>query len=116
MFKKFAEDETEEAARLAQSPEGSTNHALSSRPITMHEYPRGRAIKLPSLHGEGYLVVVPTEHHPSSHKRAEGELIRFDGSWSCIVIGSTIENYPAGGHDLSISYEELRRGELVTFS
>lgn len=110
---KITEDDTAEAARLAQAPEGSQNHALSSLPVTMREHPRGRAIKLPRVHRDGFLVVVPTEHHPSLRERAEGEPIRFDGSWDCIVIGSTVEDYPVGGYDICVSYAELRRGEPV---
>lgn len=103
-FKIYFETHEAEAARLAQSPEGSTNHALAALPVNSIGGIQDLMIELPDLDGDGRkLVVVPTERHPIAKRDyADGELHRrYDFSWTCIVVASTHPSYPVGGWRVS---------------
>lgn len=110
LLDRLFETDAEEAAYLAQSPEGSTNHWLSSLPVTFTKYPRGHVLVLPTdpLDPESRLVVVPITSHP-----AKSEL-NFDGYWDCVVVGGDDGRYRPGGYDIAVSWAYLRRSrELV---
>lgn len=116
-FKTNLETPEAEAARLAQAPEGSTNHALSSMPVTMHGNIQDLLIELPSFEGDPQhtIVVVPfdcyrygAEDDPTLPRR------RYNNGWSCIVVASDHPSYPVGGHRISLPEYQLRRGILRT--
>lgn len=112
------ETEAQEAARLAESPVGSINHALSGIPVQIQHISRAQLIELPreGAHpGSGLRTIVLTsELRPSRHTYDPGELNRRDHAWTCIVVASNDDRYPVGGYDLAIGEAELRRGRLVT--
>lgn len=94
-FKELMEHEA--AARqkyLEDCPEGSINHQLSKLPVQIREYPLGFIVLLPRTG----LAVVPYKNNGHS--------------WACIVVkGNRV--YPVGGYDLSISADEIERGERI---
>ena len=112
------ETEAQEAARLAESPVGSINHALSSAPVRIQHIRRAQLIELPreaTRPGSGLRTIVLTnELRPSHHTYGPGELNRRDHTWACIVVASNDDRYPVGGYDLAIGEAELRRGRLIT--
>ena len=103
-----------EAARLAQSPEGSTNHALSSMPVNIHGSIQDLMIEPPSFAGdpEHTIVVVPFEsyHHGGTTLPRR----RYNASWTCIVVASDHPSYPVGGYRIVLPEYQLRRGTLRT--
>lgn len=110
------ETEEQEVARLAQSPPGSINHALSTLPVTIKQYPKDLVIQLPWTHEgpqEYILVVVPIEHSPQ--REGYGEPIRrHSGWWTCVVVYSTHGSYGPGGHRIVVGADELARGALLS--
>lgn len=122
MFKTFAsmfETPAEEAARLARSPEGSTNHALSALPVTIHDPDvRGLVITLPRVHNDDprTVTVVPIKHHPFHGRTEDGKRLRFDASWDCIIVHSNHDSYPVGGYDITVAEAQLRRGTVRDLS
>ena len=116
---RFLEKPEAERARLAAAPEGSKSHALSLLPVTITGPLRGRVIRLPPMSFEGtddVMVVVPYAHtgsfreHPVSE---EHPVLRYAGSWECVVVASSAPRYTVGGHHLSVTESELVRGQLV---
>lgn len=116
-FKTNRETPEAEAARLAEAPEGSTNHALSSMPVNIHGNIRDLMIELPQLAGdpEHSIVVVPFdsyryngENEPPLPRR------RYNSGWHCIVIASDHPSYPVGGHRVCLPEYQLRRGTQRT--
>jgi hypothetical protein len=104
-----------EAARLAQSPEGSTNHALSSMPVRIHGDIRDLMIEPPSFAGDPAhtVVVVPFESY--HHGGPDGATLprrRYNDSWTCIVVASDHPSYPVGGYRIVLPEYQLRRGTL----
>jgi hypothetical protein len=118
-FKTLFETPEAEAARLAQSPVGSTNHALSSMSVNIRQHVQDLMIELPSFEGDPKhtIVVVPFESHRYS---AEDDTTlprrRYNNGWSCIVIASDHPSYPVGGHRVSLPEYQLRRGTLRTLT
>ena len=119
MFKKLIESNEEEAVRLAQAPKGSKSHFLSTLPVTIETWPRGLVIELPWVSGMN-IVVVPYIYHGLRGENDSLEWaqatypIRQDGYWTVIVVASNQPSYPVGGHDLSVSCAEIRRGKIIT--
>lgn len=102
-----------EAARLAESPEGSQNHRLSRMPVTIHGDFEGVLIELPRFGDEpDYTVVVlPIESHRfSGFDPEELPRRRYQYSWACITVASNNPRVPVGGNRLSIPEYQLRRG------
>lgn len=107
----------QEAERLAQSPEGSTNARLAPLPVTIEHPSRGMIVELPwaAMRPESekrQIVVVLDQLRPGLEPRRE-QPRRHDRSWSCTVVASTHSAYPVGGYDLVISEAEIRRGRLI---
>ena len=118
-FKSLFETHEAEAARLAKSPEGSTNHALSQLPVNIKGNIQDLLIELPDLdHGNRKLVVMPTERHAISNREyTTGEpRRRYDFSWTCIVVASTHPDYPVGCWRLSFPEHQLKRGTQRTLA
>lgn len=93
-FKELMEHEA--AARqkyLEDCPEGSINHQLSKLPVQIREWPEGFIVRLPRTG----LIVVPYAN---------------DGSWKCLVVKGD-ETYKVGGYHLSVSQDEIERGERI---
>lgn len=106
-----------EAARLAQSPEGSTNHALSAMPVTIHGDIRDVMIELPSFKGDPAhtIVVVPFDsYHYGARDEATLPRRRYNYGWTCIVVASDHPSYPVGGYRIVLPEYQLRRGTLRT--
>lgn len=118
-FKSLFEPAEDEVARLAQAPEGSTNHSLSKLPVTIRHWPQDLLIELPWAAIERSphrIVVVPIQYHKESgsEEREQGQPIRrHAGSWDCVVVYSEHPSYPVGGYHLSISAAEIARGTKV---
>ena len=118
-FKSFLETPDAEALRLAESPEGSTNHALSQLPVNIKGSLQDLLIELPDLDGDGRkLVVVPTESHRiGTHEYNNGEpRRRYQTTWTCIVVASTHPSYPVGGWRVSFPEYQLVRGTQHTIT
>lgn len=108
-----------EAARLAQSPEGSTNHGLSRMPVAIHGDFEGCMIELPRFEDEREytVVVVPIESHCfSGFDPEELPRRRYQRSWNCITVASNNPTIPVGGNRLSIPEYQLRRGAQRTLA
>jgi hypothetical protein len=124
-FKTRFETAEAEAARLAQSPEGSTNHALSSMPVNIHGNIRdGMLIQVPALPGEDptthSYVVIPITAHPLS-RWVEPELDplprrRYNRSWDCIVVASNNPRVLVSGYRVNLPEYQLVRGTLRTLA
>lgn len=104
-----------EVARLAAAPVGSTDHGLSTLPVTIDGHLGDRVIELPQLPGaEGRrIVVIPYQYSAGAHRESLPYPLH-DGYWSCIVVASNDPTYKVGGHRLHISEHELVRGTLRT--
>lgn len=120
MFKTLLEAPEVEAARLAQSPAGSTNHALSQLPVNIHQFVQDLLIELPSFEGDPRhtMVVVPSESHKLSGSQdpAVKPMRRYPRSWDCIVVASNHPSYPVGGHRITVPECQLVRGTLRTLT
>lgn len=102
-----------EAARLAQSEEGSTHHRLSRMPVNIHGDFEGILIELPRFGDEPdhTVVVLPIESHRlSGFDPEELPRRRYQNSWTCIVVASNRPNCQVGGYRVSIPEYQLRRG------
>ncbi|MFD4247842.1 hypothetical protein ACFWP3_40635 [Streptomyces sp. NPDC058525] len=117
----FIETEEQERARLAQAPEGSLNHYLSTLPVTIDEWAKDLLVELPwqQPHADrSYrLVVVPIEFREDT--LPEGvEVERLprklhSGSWMCAVVFSDHPGYPAGGFRIAVPDAQIARGRKV---
>lgn len=118
----FIETPGQEVTRLAQAPEGSINHHLSTLPVNIPEWPQDLLIKLPWSEPRTYekcnVVVVPFDFHNDLRpENINGEPLprkRHGGHWDCIVVSSDHLSYPVGGYRISISGAELARGTKVS--
>lgn len=113
---KVFETEEQESARLAQAPEGSTSHALSTLPVKIKQPLQDLVIQLPWTRTgpQDYIIVVVPIEHAAVGKRDQQPPIRIhEGGWDCAVVYSTHNSYPVGGHRLYISTAELVRGALL---
>lgn len=116
------ETEEQERERLAQSPEGSSNHHLSTLPITIAEWPQDLLIELPwelPRTGESHrVVVVPIDYRkdilPEGVEQEPLPRKRNAGSWTCAVVSSNHPSYPVGGYRIVISSAELARGKKLS--
>lgn len=115
------ETDNQERARLAEAPEGSINHELAALQVLNPHPGRGQVLELTrDYHGQR-IVVMPLEFVPGRTSDAKWHntaperrpIRQHDGWWHCIVLASTHDSYPAGGHDLSISTCELRRARCM---
>lgn len=111
-FTSMFETHEAEASRLAESPEGSTNHRLSRMPVQVRGEIQDRLIELPRLgdETEHTIVVVPVEQHPLSDDLRTTPRQRYRSSWTCIVVASDHPSYPVGCWRLSLPEYQLRRG------
>jgi hypothetical protein len=115
----FIETEEQERERLAQSPEGSSNHHLSTLPITIREWPQDLLIELPgSTMNDHRIVVVPIDYRkdllPDGVEEEPKPRKRNAGSWTCAVVSSDHRSYPVGGYRIVISSAELARGRKLS--
>lgn len=104
------------------SRRSSVSPRLRSVPPVLNPHPeRGQVLELTRDFGGARIIVTPTEFRPGATSGAqwfntpvaEHPLRQHDGSWSCIVLASTHDAYPAGGYDLAVSTCELRRARRV---
>lgn len=117
----FIETEEQERTRLAQAPEGSLNHYLSTLPVTNKEWPRDLLVELPwepPRTNQSYrIVVVPIEFRkdalPDGVEEEPVPRKRHSGSWTCAVVFSTHPSYPAGGYRVVVPAAELARGQRI---
>ncbi|WP_405824215.1 hypothetical protein OG705_29150 [Streptomyces sp. NBC_00838] len=117
----FIETEEQERARLARGPEGSTNHYLSTLPVTIKEWPKDLLVELPwepPRTDQAYrVVVVPIEFRkdalPGGVEEEPLPRKRHSGSWTCAVVFSTHPSYPAGGFRIIVPAAELARGRRI---
>ncbi|MBL1115467.1 hypothetical protein JK364_24150 [Streptomyces sp. 110] len=115
------ETEEQERARLAQAPEGSLNHYLSTLPVTIEEWPKDLLVELtwepPRTDRPYRVVVVPiefredalpdgVEEEPLPHKL-------HSGSWTCAVVFSDHPGCPVGGFRIVVPDVEIARGRKV---
>jgi hypothetical protein len=123
-FKTRFETAEAEAARLAEAPEGSTNHALSSMPVNIISITDGMLIQVPAFADEDptthSYVVIPITAHPLT-RWIEPEMDplprrRYNRSWDCIVVASNHPRVPVGGHRVNIPEYQLVRGTLRTLT
>lgn len=121
MFKTIFEAPEVEAARLAQSPVGSTNHALSQLPVNIHQHIQDLMIELPLFRDEPRrtIVVVPIESYRYPSQETDTETLprrRYNSSWTCIVVSSDHPSYPVGGYRIVMPEYQLVRGTLRTLT
>ncbi|MCM2392624.1 hypothetical protein [Streptomyces albipurpureus] len=120
----FIETEEQERARLAQAPEGSLNHYLSTLPLTINEWPKDLLVELPWQQprtDRAYrVVVVPIEFRKDTlPEGVEEEPLprkRHSGSWMCAVVFSDHPSYPVGGFRIDLPAAEIARGRKVDLS
>lgn len=115
MFKSLYETEAQNAARLALAPVGSKIHTLSTMPINVHEWPLGYIIELPRTEPEAKpITVIPIAAQSGSREEQDVTPIRLnDVWWTCMVVASQDENYPARSNNLTIHGDELARGTVI---
>lgn len=117
----FIETKEQEQARLAQAPEDSTNHYLSTLPVTIEEWPKDLVVELPwepPRTDQSYrVVVVPIEFRkdllPEGVEEEPLPRKRHSGSWTCAVVCSNHPSYPVGGYRIVVPAAELARGRRV---
>ncbi|MDL5199656.1 hypothetical protein [Streptomyces sp. ALI-76-A] len=117
----FIETKEQEQARLAQAPEGSTNHYLSTLPVTIEEWPKDLVVELPwepPRTDQSYrVVVVPIEFRkdllPEGVEEEPLPRKRHSGSWTCAVVYSNHPSYPVDGYRIVVPAAELARGRRV---
>ncbi|MFD9602001.1 hypothetical protein [Streptomyces sp. NPDC059970] len=117
----FIETEDQEQARLAQAPEGSLNHYLSTLPVTIAEWPKDLLVELPweppRTDQSFRVVVVPIEFRKDAlPEGVEEEPLprkRHSGSWMCVVVFSDHPSYPVGGFRIDVPAAEIARGRKV---
>ncbi|MDH2390071.1 hypothetical protein QCN29_14975 [Streptomyces sp. HNM0663] len=117
----FIETEEQEQSRLAQAPEGSLNHYLSTLPVTIDEWPKDLLVELPwrqPRSDQAYrVVVVPIEFRkdalPESVEEEPLPRKRHAGSWMCAVVFSTHPSYPASGFRIDVPAAEIARGRKI---
>lgn len=115
------ETEEQERARLAQAPEGSLNHYLSTLPVTIDEWPKDLLVELPGssrARTRSYrIVVVPIEFREEAlPEGVEEEPLprkRHSGAWMCAVVFSDHPDYPASGFRIDVPAAEIVRGRKV---
>lgn len=110
----FIETEAQERARLARSPKGSTNHLLSTLPVTINDWPIDQLIRLPRFDDVYDLVVVPIEFHKDADESLPRK--RYTGYWTCAIVKSNHPSYRVGGYRISVDAAELARGQRVEIS
>lgn len=117
----FIETAEQEQARLAQAPEGSINHYLSTLPVTIEEWPKDLLVELPwepPRTTQSYrVVVVPIEFRkdllPEGVEEEPLPRKRHSGSWTCAVVYSNHPSYPVGGYRIVVPAAELARGRRI---
>jgi hypothetical protein len=116
----FLETEGQEQARLAQCPEGSTNHHLSTLQVTIAEWPQDLLVELPWRRSgateQHRVVVVAIEYRPDLHPECKEEPLprkRNSGAWTCAVVASDHPSYPVGGHRIVVAAAEVARGRKI---
>ncbi|WP_424862973.1 hypothetical protein [Streptomyces sp. MMS24-I29] len=116
----FIETAEQEQARLAQAPEGSINHYLSTMPVTIEGWPKDLVVELPWQQprtDQSYrVVVVPIEFRKDPPEGVEEEPLprkRHSGSWTCAVVYSNHPSYPVGGYRIVVPAAELARGRRI---
>lgn len=117
MFTSILEAPEAEVARLAQSPVGSTNHALSQMPVNIRQHVQDLMIQVPHFEDDPKytIVVVPFESHPYAAEDPDAlPRRRHNRSWTCIVIASDHPSYPVGSWRVTFPEYQLVRGTLRT--
>lgn len=117
----FIETEEQERARLAQAPEGSINHYLSTLPVTIEEWPKDLLVELPweppRTDRPYRIVAVPIEFRKDAlPEGVKEELLPrklHSGSWMCAVVFSDHPSYPVGGFRIDVPAAEIARGRKV---
>ncbi|GHB88330.1 hypothetical protein GCM10010306_099170 [Streptomyces umbrinus] len=117
----FIETAEQEQARLAQAPEGSINHYLSTLPVTIEGWPKDLVVELPWQQprtDQSYrVVVVPIEFRkdllPEGVEEEPLPRKRHSGSWTCAVVYSNHPSYLVGGYRIVVPAAELARGRRI---
>lgn len=117
----FIETAEQEQARLAQAPEGSINHYLSTLPVTVEGWPKDLVVELPweppRTDRPYRVVVVPIEFRkdalPDGVEEEPLPRKRHSGSWLCAVVFSDHPSYPVGGFRIDVPAAEIARGRKV---
>ncbi|MFD3970167.1 hypothetical protein ACFV6B_04380 [Streptomyces microflavus] len=117
----FIETEEQERARLAQAPEGSLNHYLSTLPVTIDEWPKDLLVELPwqqqRIEQPYRVVVVPIEFRKDALPEGVDEepLPRklHSGAWLCAVVFSNHPDYPVGGFRIEVPDAQISRGRQI---
>jgi hypothetical protein len=117
MFKSTLEAPEVEVARLAEAPEGSRNHVLSTLPVNITHGLHEALVELPPVTMDGHtVVVVPTSRYVAPSDLNQTPTKRHRGSYDCIIVASTHPSYPAGGWHLSVPEAQLVRGRIRTLA
>ncbi|WP_405749276.1 hypothetical protein OG232_04220 [Streptomyces sp. NBC_01411] len=111
----------QEQARLAQAPEGSINHYLSTLPVTIEGWLKDLLVELPWQQprtDQSYrVIVVPIEFRkdllPEGVEEEPLPRRRHSGSWTCAVVFSNHPSYPVGGYRIVVPAAELARGRRI---
>ncbi|UQA91313.1 hypothetical protein [Streptomyces halobius] len=117
----FIETAEQEQDRLAQAPEGSINHYLSTLPVTVEGWLKDLVVELPwepQRTDRPYrVVVVPIEFRkdalPDGVEEEPLPRKRHSGSWTCAVVYSDHPSYPVGGYRIVVPAAELARGRKI---
>ncbi|WP_326742792.1 hypothetical protein [Streptomyces sp. NBC_01768] len=120
-FLRFIETAEQERERLAQAPEGSINHHLSTLPVNIPEWPQDLLVQLPweppRTDQKHTVVVVPFQFRGDLRPKdiEEEPLPRklHSGSWDCIVVSSDHPSCPVGGYRIVVCAAEIARGTKV---
>lgn len=108
-FSNIMETEAEEKLRLFRS--GFQNLAQREVRIKKSEL-KGSIVSLCDHKGKlNGITVVITNRVTSDKSRTldDGRYLRYDGHYIGVVVSSTNESYPVGGHDLSLWEADIRR-------
>jgi len=110
--------ETDEQERDRLTAEGKNNPRLADLaelPVRLPYIDETMIIALPTglWRNDSRIVVIPMERRGVRDKKNHDGLYLRNGHWSCRVIGGNDPVYRAGGYDIVVMEEELRRGRQI---
>lgn len=107
------ETEETERKRLAEYPEGSLEHHLSTLPVAIRQWPQDTLVTLPSRPDDArMIVVVPLRYLPGEDLGPDESFSHtlHPGAWECVVVHSENPDVPVGGEHITVDAVELSRG------